>query len=101
MLITDDHMSRVFAMLDHAAQDPNAPASRLFGLLSDCWPTGKRMDSERATMKQLYYICDLAGFVGYKEPFTEGWGFLIHAQGHAMSKSQAGHIIGRLLGERH
>jgi len=101
MLITDDHMSRVFAMLDHAGQDPEAPASKLFGLLSDCWPTGKRMDSERATMKQLYYICDLAGFTGYKEPFTEGWGFLIHAQGHAMSKSQAGHIIGRLLGERH
>lgn len=97
MLITDDHMSRVFAMIDHANRDTEAPASRLFYLLNDSYPTGKRMDNERATMKQLYYICDLAGFRGYKEPFTEGWGFLIHAQGHAMSKSQAGHIIGKLL----
>jgi hypothetical protein len=97
MLITDDHMSRTFAMLDHAAKDPNVPASKLFYRLSDCWPTGKRMDSERATMKQLYYICDLAEFTGYKEPFSEGWSFLIHAQGHAMSKTQAGHIIAELL----
>ena len=84
-------------MMDHANRDPEAPASRVFYLLNDSYPTGKRMDNERATMKQLDYICDLAGLEGYKEPFTDWWAFKVHAQGHAMSKSQAGHIIGKLL----
>lgn len=97
--LTKDHMSRTFAMLDYANEHPNAPASRLFNLLSDCYPTGRRMDSERATMKQLHYIRSLAGLGGY-ETWSEGWTFLIQAQGYAMSKTQAGHIIGKLLRER-
>ena len=51
MPITDDHMSRTFAMLDHAGQDPEAPASRPFGLRPR-WQTSRPAMLAPATPKR-------------------------------------------------
>lgn len=98
-MLTKDHMTRTFQILDWAESYPDSPTSRLFNLLSDCWPTGRRADMEQATMKQLHYIRNLAGLV-LDGPHSEGWNFLVFSQGQQVSKTQAGHIIGKLLAEK-
>jgi hypothetical protein len=96
MILTKDHMTSTFDMLDFAAREPDSPTSKVFLLLADCWPTGRSADMEQATMKQLHYIRTLAG-LDFDGPFSEGWDLVVDAQGQQMSKTQAGHIIGKLL----
>ncbi len=99
MMLTKDHMTRTFGILDWAERYLDSPAAPLFRMLSDCWPTGRRADMEPATMKQLHYIRNLAGLV-LDGPHSKGWDFLVFSQGQQVSKTQAGHIIGKLLAER-
>jgi hypothetical protein len=87
MILTKDHMSRTFDMLDYAKREPNSPTAKVCMLLGDCWPTGRRADMEQATMKQLHYIRSLVG-LEFNGPNSEGWDFLLFCQGHQMSKTQ-------------